>query len=44
MGSRIRIDVTKEEVSVVLEEGEAFAMKIYGKKTKITKKKTVVKV
>ncbi|SFV00076.1 glycoside hydrolase family 65 protein [Butyrivibrio sp. INlla21] len=44
MGSRIRTDVTKEEVSVVLEEGEAFAMKIYGKKTKITKKKTVVKV
>lgn len=44
MGSRIRIDVTKEEVSVVLEEGEAFDMKIYGKKTKITKKKTVVNV
>lgn len=42
MGSRVRIDVTKEKVSVNLEEGKAFTMGIYGRKHKINSTTTVI--
>jgi alpha,alpha-trehalose phosphorylase len=42
MGSRVRIDVTKENVTVTLEEGNPFTMEIYGRKRKISKTTDVI--
>ena len=41
-GNRTRIDVTKDNVSVTLEEGAPYSMKIYGKKRKIDKATCVI--